>query len=81
MIINNKKEFEKFFPYDKSNIKEYPKEYPCVCKIETIDGGLRGEFYELYVMNFPIKNRLLENTFLCGFLCGLTAKWRLLYKG
>ena len=33
-LINDKKEFEEFYPYDKKYIKEYPKEYPCIVKCE-----------------------------------------------
>jgi hypothetical protein len=53
MIINNKKDFENFYPYSKDQIKEYPSEYPCVCAIEEKGGGLMGEYIEVFVTYFP----------------------------
>jgi hypothetical protein len=42
-IINNKKEFEEFYPYDKKYIKEYPQEYPCIAKWEYEERGIMSK--------------------------------------
>jgi hypothetical protein len=63
MVINNKEEFEKFYPYDKKYITEYPSEYPCVVKVEFIDGGLAGDYKQVYVAYFP-KN--IKDSFIYG---------------
>jgi hypothetical protein len=71
MIINNKEEFENFYPYSKDQIKEYPSEYPCVCTWEEEGGGLMGEYKVVYVTYFP-KNVTIEE----AFLQGLNPKWK-----
>ena len=65
MIINNKKEFEEFYPYSKDQIKNYPKEYPCLCKWTWEGGGLMGEYKQTHVLYFP-KNITIEKAFLLG---------------
>lgn len=73
MIINNKKEFENFYPYSKDQIDEYPKKYPCVVKIENEGGGLMGDYLQVYVAYFPEKKTSYES-----FLCGLNNPWKIL---
>ena len=63
MVINNKKDFENFYPYSKDQIKEYPNEYPCVCAIEEKGGGLMGEYIEVFVTYFP-KNVTIKEAFI-----------------
>ena len=65
-IINNKEEFESFYPYDdKKHIKNFPKEYPCVAKWEDEGGGLMGDYRQVYVAYFP-KNTTSDESFLIG---------------
>jgi hypothetical protein len=64
-LINNKEEFEEFYPYDKNYITEYPKEYPCVAKWEYEDCGLMGDKRQVYVAYFP-KDVTLEDAFIKG---------------
>jgi len=71
MIINNKKEFEKFYPYDKKYIEEYPREYPCICKIEEEDRGIMGYEKIVYVAYYP--KTLMPND---SFLEGLFYEWK-----
>ena len=49
IIINNKEEFEKFYPYKKEHIEEYPKEYPCMCKVQEESIGVMGYEWKVYV--------------------------------
>jgi hypothetical protein len=73
-VINNKEEFEEFFPYPKKDqIREYPKEYPCVCKWEHEGGGLMGDYRQPYVAYFP-----KEGTLQDAFLDGLKQPWIIL---
>lgn len=72
-IINNKTEFEEFYPYDKKNIKVYPKEFPCVVKHIFADGGLMGDSIETYVAYFPVG----VNSDV-AFLIGLNGDWKIL---
>jgi hypothetical protein len=66
VVINNKQEYEDFYPYaNKAGIKEYPKEYPCVCTWEDEGGGLMGEYRQMYVLYFP-KDVTVEEAFLLG---------------
>jgi len=65
MIISNKKEFEKFYPYEKKYIAEYPKEYPCIVKLETEGGGLIGDYKQVYVAYYP-KTLTANNSFFEG---------------
>ena len=53
MIINNKTEFEEWYPYAAKYIDEYPKEYPCICKVEVEGGGLMGDYRQVYVAYYP----------------------------
>ena len=55
MKINNKEEFENFYPYDKKYINEYPREYPCIVRCIFIDGGLMGDSKEIQVAYYPKK--------------------------
>ena len=64
-VINNKEEFEEFYPYDKKYIEEYPKEYPCVAKWEHEDCGLMGDKKQVYVAYFP-KNLKPNEAFYKG---------------
>lgn len=64
-VINNKEEFENFYPYDKKYIEEYPTEYPCVCKVEWEDYGLMGDQRVVYVAYFP-KDQTPDEAFLSG---------------
>ena len=73
MIINNKKEFETFYPYDKKYIVKYPKKYPCICKIQEESRGLMGYEKQVYVAYYP--KTLNAND---SFLKGLYYKWKLL---
>jgi hypothetical protein len=70
MIINNKEEYEKFYPYSKDNIKEYPKEYPCVIRKYYHDAGLMGTYWEVDVLYFP-KNLTVNE----AFIQGLNPEW------
>lgn len=70
MVINNKKDFENFYPYSKDQIKEYPSEYPCVCALEEKGGGLMGEYIEVFVTYFP-KNVTIKE----AFIQGMKPKW------
>jgi hypothetical protein len=70
MVINNKEEFENFYPYSKDQIKEYPKEYPCVCSWSEEGGGLMGEYKIIYATYFP-KNVTTQE----AFIQGMTPKW------
>ena len=65
MKVTNKEDFEDFYPYSKDQIKEYPKEYPCITKIVYVDGGLMGDYKEVHVAYFP-KNVSAEEAFLIG---------------
>lgn len=71
-VINNKQEYEDFYPYEnKAGIKEYPKEYPCVCTWENEGGGLMGEYRQMYVIYFPKDISIQE-----AFLLGLKRNWQ-----
>lgn len=53
MRIDNKEEFEQFYPYkDKTNIN-YPEKYPCLCYWEEEGGGLTGYYKQIYVLYLP----------------------------
>lgn len=73
MEINNKKEFEEFYPYDKQYIDEYPKEYPCIVRWDTQGGGLMGDYKQVYIAYYP--NNLSPNK---SFEEGLFYEWELL---
>ena len=65
-VINNQQEYEAFYPYEnKAGIKQYPKEYPCVCTYELEGGGLMGEYWQMYVAYFP-KDVSIQEAFLLG---------------
>jgi hypothetical protein len=70
MLVNNKEEFEDFYPYSKDQISEYPKEYPCVCKWEHEGGGLTGDYKQVCVAYFPVNATPNE-----AFLIGLRNPW------
>ena len=71
-VINNKQEYVDFYPYEnKAGIKEYPSEYPCVCKVEIEGGGLMGDYRQVYVIYFP-KDVSIEE----AFLLGLKENWK-----
>jgi hypothetical protein len=72
-IVNDKKEFEEFYPYDKKYIKEYPKEYPCVVKCEFEERGIMGDEKVVYVAYYPSKNSSNDL-----FFEGLNYKWSIL---
>ena len=65
MVINNKEEFEKFYPYDKKYITEYPKEYPCVAKQDCVNLGIMGDEKRVYVAYFP-KDISAHDAFIQG---------------
>jgi hypothetical protein len=65
MLINNKEEFEEFYPYSKDQISKYPSEYPCLCSWSNEGGGLMGEYKQVRVIYFP-KNVTVEEAFLLG---------------
>ena len=69
-VINNKEEFEEFYPYDKKYIKEYPKEYPCICYWETELRGIMGDERVAYIAYFPKDVTIQE-----AFLAGVHVKW------
>ena len=71
MKINDKREFEQFYPYDTKYIKEYPKEYPCYCKVEVRDGGIVGDWKQVYVAYIPKVTSIEE-----AFVKGLQYKWK-----
>jgi hypothetical protein len=72
IVINNQEEYKDFFPYaNKESIKEYPTEYPCVCKVEIEGGGLMGDYRQVYVIYFP-KDVSIEE----AFLLGLKSNWK-----
>jgi len=64
-IINNKEEFEEYYPYDKKYIKEYPKEYPCIAKCEIEDRGIMGDERVVYLAYYP-KNLTSNEVFYKG---------------
>jgi hypothetical protein len=70
LVIHNDQEFEEHYPYSKDQIKEYPKEYPCVLGMEYHDAGLMGTYWEVEVVYFP-KNVTPEE----AFLMGMSPKW------
>ena len=64
-VIINQREYELFYPYDKKYIKNYPEQYPCVCKKEYWDGnGLSGGSWEIYVAYFPPQDKSVTQVFL-----------------
>ncbi len=71
VVINNKEEYEIFFPYSNDRIQEYPIEYPCVCKITHEEGGLMGDYKLVWIVYFP-KNVTVED----AFVLGLNNKWK-----
>jgi len=71
MIINDAKQFEIFYPYDKKYIEEYPKEYPCIAKIEFEGGGIMGDYKQVYVAYYP--KGLDSND---SFRAGLYYEWQ-----
>jgi len=73
MIIHNQTEFESFYPYDPKYIKAYPKEYPCICKWDNVDGGLMGDYKQMYVAYFPQNISAYE-----AFIIGLNNPWEIL---
>lgn len=65
--ISNKEEFEQFYPYEnKTSIKKYPKEYPCICDWENEGGGLMGEYKQMYVLYYPKNISTIEQAFELG---------------
>lgn len=72
MVIHTKEDFEAFYPY-KGQIDQYPKEYPCVAKVEFEGGGLMGDYKQVYVAYFP-KDVTIEG----AFLTGLRNPWEIL---
>ena len=67
--VNNKKEFKDFYPYeDKSKIKTYPKEYPCIVNWEYEGGGLMGEYKQVYVLYYPKNVSTIEEAFEMGLI-------------
>ena len=67
MVVNNNKEFEDFYPYERQYVNkyDYPKEYPCIVKWDYEGGGLGGEYRQVYVAYFP-KNVSIEESFIMG---------------
>lgn len=49
-IVNSDKEYEKIYWYAKyelkkyGRLKKYPKSYPCLVKVQHMDGGLCGDY-------------------------------------
>jgi hypothetical protein len=72
LVINNKQEFESFYPYSKDQIKKYPKEYPCICSWSIEGGGLMGDYKQVHVIYFPNHSILHRSIFIAG----LNAKWQ-----
>lgn len=72
-VVNNDQEYEEFYPYDKKNIRKYPKEYPCCVGMSLEGGGLTGEWWDIHVAYFP-KNVTTDE----AFLIGLGDPWELL---
>lgn len=72
-IINNKEEFDKFYYYSVSGYKpkKYPREYPCVCKIESASGGIAGDYEAHYAAYFPKTNSQKD-----AFIAGLNQNWQ-----
>jgi hypothetical protein len=64
--ITSHEEYEEFYPHHKRFIKNYPKEYPCICWWQY-----RGEteYCQAYVVYYP-NNISVEE----AFWFGLTAK-------
>jgi hypothetical protein len=71
MLINNKEDYEAFYPYPKGKIKEYPREYPCICIWKEEGGGLMGEYRQVYVTYFPKDVETIQE----AFIQGVNAKW------
>jgi hypothetical protein len=70
-LINNKKDWEKFYYYKGYSPKAYPKSYPCYAKRETEGGGLAGE-YEAHYVVYPLNVQTVE----LAFLAGMKAEWK-----
>ena len=70
IIIKTKEDFEEAFPYNNKYLKSsyYPNKYPCVIKVEQVDGGLAGDFYEISYVYIPDGVKC-EESFLAGFMC------------
>lgn len=73
LIINNKEEYEDFYPYDNTDINNYPKEYPCIVKCEFIEGGLMGDYKQVSVIYYPTNVSIKE-----AFYEGLKGNWEIL---
>lgn len=69
-ILHNKKEFEEFYFYNgEIESKEYPNQYPCLCKKIFHDGGINGDYVEHKIM-YPHNCYVSRDMRLC-FLAGL----------
>lgn len=67
-IINNKKDWDKFYVYKGYKPSKYPKKYPCYATTEVVDCGLMGDDTEHLVIYLPknFKNMTKEEAFLAG---------------
>jgi len=68
-LVRTKEDYEKIYYY-KSKIKKYPREYPCVVKIESEGGGIGGDYMQYYATYFP---RNVQSNF--AYCLGLSAAW------
>ena len=72
--VNNASEFKQLYPYKSPPnpepcppLKEYPKGYPCFCRVVTEGGGICGEYRRVEII-YPPKWVCLPS-----FLAGLNA--------
>ena len=62
-LIKNSKGFENFYPYRSNDgskqhptKREYPKRYPCFCRIVDHDGGIGGDYMTVQILYPPKKS-------------------------
>lgn len=63
-LVKNDKEFDKLYPYTKSNPKncKHPKKYPCLVEWISHEGGLGGDYYSCNVIYLDSR----KNSFIDG---------------
>jgi hypothetical protein len=51
--INNKEDYDKFYPYSKYKPNKYPKKYPCICTKDYETIGIMGDCWRINVYYLP----------------------------
>ena len=61
-LVKNNKEFDKLYPYSKSDPTKckHPKKYPCLVEWVNHDGGLGGDYYSCEVIYIKRKKGFVE---------------------